>query len=368
MRKTPRLTAAFLILVTALFPALDAASAKTGKGRTSVTMSKGAVFVEGEVLPPNSEIEKNGIFFRAKDLKGGGRSLLVKGTDQTLNVFGRAVKLGNNGQYQVKWDPKEMSITTASVEATLTPSKWAGGEALYEWFSGNAPDKPDGERTARRVEFAQDGIDRLPEPRKLPLRGGVLPEDEYTFVPDGDGRDGAEATVVDLATLPKHGHEGEYVIQPGDTIDLSFYRIQRVTVDLKGDIRVASSVGSAESVIKAAGKTSKEIAQTVMDSGLNFRSIIDPALKVSVAKFSDRSIVVLGAVRNPGKIPLEDGEVIGVPGVLKKAGGVSGGEDGAVVYVKRGDRITKADLGESDRESLNLFKIMPGDIITVNKK
>jgi hypothetical protein len=73
-------------------------------------------------------------------------------------------------------------------------------------------------------------------------------------------------------------------------------------------------------------------------------------------------------VRKPGKIPLDEGEIIGVPGVLKRAGGVSGDESGAVVYVKRGDRITKANLGDSDREALNQFKIMPGDIITVNKK
>jgi protein involved in polysaccharide export with SLBB domain len=296
---------------------------------------------------------------------------LVKGDNKEIDVFGRKVKLGEGGQYQVKWNSKEMSIETASVEATGSPKAWAAGEDLYSWFSGNDGSGA-GRKEPRRVSFDGGGEDRLPEPRGLPLRedmrGGSSKDDSYTFTPDEGGRNGAESEVVDLTSLPKSGAEGEYVIQPGDTVDLSFYRVQRVTVDLKGDIRVASSVGSAESVIKAAGKTPKEVAHVVMDSGLNFRSVIDPALKVSVARFSDRSIVVLGAVRKPGKIPLDEGEIIGVPGVLKRAGGVSGDESGAVVYVKRGDRITKANLGDSDREALNQFKIMPGDIITVNKK
>jgi protein involved in polysaccharide export with SLBB domain len=369
MKKPSNLVPALLLLMAMLSLSTFLSRAEGGKSRPSVTLDKGAVFVEGGRLMPNSEIEKDGILFRAKDLKGGGRSLLVKGSGQSVDVFGRAVKLGAAGQYQVKWDAKEMVIATASVDASLEPSKWAGGEELYGWFSGNEEKAGAERKPLRRVEFSQQEKDRLPEPRRLPLKGPLgVPSDDYNFAAEEDARNGAEAAVVDLSSLPRSGHEGEYVIQPGDTIDLSFYRVQRVTVDLKGDIRVASSVGSAESVIKAAGKTPKEIAQTVMDSGLNFRSVIDPALKVNVAKFSDRSIVVLGAVRNPGKIPLDDGEIVGVPGVLKKAGGVSGSEKDAVVYVKRGDRITKADLGESDRESLNLFKIMPGDIITVNKK
>ncbi len=337
--------------------------------KTQITMSAAAVLVDGVALAANQEIELNGLLVRTKDLKAGGRSLLLKGDDREAVVFGREVKLGASGQYQVKWNPTEMMIDTASVSATTSPKNWTAGEDLYEWFSGNEGAKV--QKTARRVSFDQGGVDRLPEPRGLPLpRGGQRPSDElrYSFSPEADERSGAEATVVDLTSLPQGTSEGEYIIQPGDTVDLSFYRVQRVTVDLRGDIRVASSVGSAESVIKAAGKTPQEIAKAVMDSGLNFRSVVDPALKVSVAKFADRSIVVLGAVKKPGKIPLEEGEIIGVPGVLKKAGGVTGNESSSVVYVKRGDRITKADLGDSDKEALNLFKIMPGDIITVNKK
>lgn len=336
-----------------------------------VSMGERGPEFDGTLLAANQELSVDGLLLRTKDLKAGGRSLLVKGEDREVDIFGRKVKLGKGGQYQVKWNAKEMTIETASVEAESAPKAWAAGEELFAWFSGN-DNKGARRKEPRRVSFDFGKEDRLPEPRGLPLRdGGTVDLGEapdYTFSADDGGKNGAESEVVDLSSLPRNGAEGEYVIQPGDTIDLSFYRVQRVTVDLKGDIRVASSVGSAESVIKAAGRTPKEVARTVMDSGLNFRSVIDPALKVSVARFSDRSIVVLGAVRKPGKIPLDEGEIIGVPGVLKRAGGVSGSEDGAVVYVKRGDRITKADLGDSDKEALNQFKIMPGDIITVNKK
>lgn len=349
-----------------LLTGLARAEKREGEVRIfSVEMDEGGLKVGGKPLSANQEVESGGFMVRTKDLKAGGRSLLVKGKG-TATVFGRKITLGDEGQYQVKWDAKEMSIDTASVDAKVSPKSWTAGESLYGWFSGN--DRGGGTKVPRRVTFEED--ERLPDIRTLPPIGdrNSTGEPEYSFAPDEGARNGAESAVVDLTSLPKSGHESEYVVQPGDTVDLSFYRVQRVTVDLKGDIRVASSVGSAESVIKAAGRTPKEIAGAVMDSGLNFRSIIEPALKVSVARFSDRSIVVLGAVRKPGKIPLEEGEIIGVPGVLKKAGGVAGGEDEAVVYVKRGDRITKARLADSDREALNQFKIMPGDIITVNKK
>lgn len=334
-----------------------------------ISMGENGPEFDGTSLSFNQELSLDGLMVRTKDLKAGGRSLLVKGDGGEITVFGRKVKLRKGGQYQVKWNSEEMTIESASVEVEVSPKVWAGGEEIFGWFSGN--DKKTAEKKdPRRLSFDAGTEDRLPELRGLPLksRGEDRERDAYSFVPEDSGKNGSESTVVDLSNLPKNGAEGEYVIQPGDTVDLSFYRVQRVTVDLKGDIRVASSVGSAESVIKAAGKTPNEVARAVVDSGLNFRSVIDPAIKVSLARFSDRSIVVLGAVRNPGKIPLDEGEIIGVPGVLRKAGGVTGKEDGAVVYVKRGDRITKADLGDSDREALNQFKIMPGDIITVNKK
>lgn len=334
-------------------------------------MGEGAPEFNGTPLQANQELVVDGLLIRTKDLKAGGRSILIKGDSGEVEVFGRKVKLSKGGQYQVKWNAKEMTVETASVESSPSPKTWTAGEEIFAWFSGN-DSKVAARREPRRVRFDEGEEDRLPEVRGLPIReGGTVDLGEapaYNFSAEEGGRNGAESEVVDLSSLPKNGAEGEYVIQPGDTIDLSFYRVQRVTVDLKGDIRVASSVGSAESVIKASGRTPKEVARFVIDSGLNFRSVIDPALKVSVARFSDRSIVVLGAVRKPGKIPLEEGEIIGVPGVLSRAGGISGAEKGTVVYVKRGDRITKADLGDSDKEMLNQFKIMPGDIITVNKK
>jgi protein involved in polysaccharide export with SLBB domain len=192
------------------------------------------------------------------------------------------------------------------------------------------------------------------------FEGGFYPPEEER------GRNGAETEVVPIAKSVRGGDE-EYVIQPGDTIDLNFYRVQRVTVDLKGDIRVVSSIGSAESVIRAAGKTPKEISESVMHSGLNFRSVSEPALKINISRFSDKSVVVLGKVGKPGKIPLEDGEILTAAGAIKRAGGVAGNKSGAVVYIKRGDKISKAELDGEDQDALELFKIMPGDIITVNK-
>ena len=378
-----------------------------------------------ELLSQEGEKNKDGFLIRTKKLKAGGQSLLVKAEKDggEISVFGRKVTLKKNGQYQVKWDGEKSKIVTAEAEAEA--AKWVAPPDLYSWFSGKTDaedskgggkkgdkdkdsEKKEGEviRLPRKIVFApgEDGeLNHMPDLGGDNLAIGAGVEDETLDLPPlrdireklGDvGRDftrssksrsggrnlpyagaGAPRNGADMAITPL-GRDGaalaagddEYVIQPGDTIDLHFYRVQRVTVDMRGDIRVVSSVGSAESVVRASGKTPKEVSDSVLGSGLNFQIIPEPALKVNISRFSDRAVVVVGKVNKPGKIPLDDGEVVGISGILKKAGGVAGGNQGAVVYVKRGDKVVKADLGSGDDEALSLFRIMPGDIVTVNKK
>lgn len=345
-----------------------------GKGEADldVSMTADGPTVSGKKLGRSEEKTERGFLVRTKLLKSGGQSLLLKavGNTSVASVFGRRVNFRPGGQYQVKWDGETGGIDTAFSESD--GEKWVAPPDIYKWFSGQDAKETGNIRIPRKIVFDK-GEATLPPVR--PRAPGDIedippladPEGEYLPPLAGPPRNGADSEVVPISQVGGDS-EGEYVVQPGDTIDLHFYRVQRVTVDMRGDIRVVSSVGNAESAIKVAGRTTKEIADAVGSSGLNFRSITDPALKVNVSRFSDRSIVVLGNVNRPGKIPLEDGEILGVLGALKKAGGVAGNSSRAVVYVKRGDRITKADLGESDETALDTFRILPGDIITVNRK
>lgn len=382
-----------------------------------ISMSAKGPVVGKESLAREGEQSKNGFLVRTKALKAGGISLLVKSEKDggEITVFGRKVKLSKNGQYQIKWDAESGKIATAEVGAEV--SKWVAPPSLYPWFSNKgAKDgkekEEDGEviRLPRKIVFApgegpepgagsgegfagmggesQDETLDLPPLRDIREKLGSINRDfsknprpsgnalaggatrYYPAAVVGSPRNGADMAITPLGRGGGGTFAGddEYVIQPGDTIDLNFYRVQRVTVDMRGDIRVVSSVGSAESVVRAAGKTPQEVSNGVLHSGLNFQSVPEPALKVNVAKFSDRAVVVVGRVNKPGKIPLEEGEIVGITGILKKAGGVAGGNKGAIVYVKRGDKVTKADLGTGEDEALSHFRIMPGDIVTVNKK
>jgi protein involved in polysaccharide export with SLBB domain len=377
----------------------DSARGEKSTPKATVSMGKEGPTFAGKDVKDEAELTEGGVFLRTKKLKSGGMSLLLKsqGEPREVEVFGRKVKLGKNGQYQVKWDSEAGKISTAEADAEV--GKWVAPPDLYRWFSGSegvAAAKEEVIRLPRKIVFKPgEGVKELENPVRgvagvdgelsdegdddylPPLRdvngkltkiegsgggfeGGFYPEEESP-------RGGAETEVVPIGKSVK-GEDGEYVVQPGDTIDLSFYRVQRVTVDMRGDIRVVSSIGSAESVIRAAGRTPKEISDSVINSGLNFRSVTEPALKVNVSRFADKSVVVLGRVGKPGKIPLEDGEILTAAGVIKRAGGFAGGRDGAVVYIKRGDKISKADLDSGDEDSLELFRIMPGDIVTVNKE
>ena len=409
-----------IITIGAVAFLIAGAGASVAKLEISMT-DKGPV-LNGEVLQREEEKNAGTFVVRTRQLKAGGTSLLVKAGEEEgeVSVFGRKVKLKKNGQYQVKWDAEEGKVVTAEADAEV--SKWVSPPDLYHWFSGkekkseaegeNEGKNDEGEviRLPRKIvfipgeqppetsdmgmgmgegavgNFERGGYDEtldLPPLRDIREKLGRAGHDftktprpsagatgSTRYYPSGSldyPRNGADMAINPLPREALNADD-EYVVQPGDTIDLNFYRVQRVTVDMRGDIRVVSSVGSAESVVRAAGKTPREISEAVLHSGLNFRAIPDPALKVNISRFSDRSVVVLGRVNKPGKIPLDDGEVIGISGILKKAGGVAGGERGAIVYVKRGDKVTKADLGTGDDTALSLFRIMPGDIVTVNKK
>ena len=164
------------------------------------------------------------------------------------------------------------------------------------------------------------------------------------------------------------GVEPDYSIQPGDTLDVVFYRVQRATVDMKGDIHLVSAVGNAEAVIPASGKSSDQIAKLAAASGLDFTVLSNPAIRVKVAQFAESVAIVIGSVQNPSRIKIDPEGDISVRDIIGRAGGLSIPEKNAVALVRRGEKVVKFDLGRSDAATLARFAIRPGDIITVTRR
>jgi len=174
---------------------------------------------------------------------------------------------------------------------------------------------------------------------------------------------GAEAMVYPVES----GMAPDYAVQPGDTVDVVFYKTQRATVDMKGDIHLVSLVGTAEASVPAAGKSPEEIARLAGKSGLDFTSLENPTIRVKVSHYAESAVIVLGGVRSPGRIKIDPDQQLSIRDIISRAGGLNGGEPGVVVMVRRGEKVIKIKLDSSDKDAVNALHMSPGDIVTVTK-
>ena len=175
---------------------------------------------------------------------------------------------------------------------------------------------------------------------------------------------GAEAPIPTLMA-----GEGDYVLAPGDTLDLMVYkepdlnmrskiaRDGRVQLPLLGEVQVA-------------GKTVRE-AQDYIKSLLNADYLVDPQVYLNIASYTQRKITLIGQVVRPGSYELQGNESLGILEAIGMAGGFTRIADTKNVTIKR---VTggKPDTLKINTKKLEdprggSFQVLPGDIITVGE-
>ncbi len=94
---------------------------------------------------------------------------------------------------------------------------------------------------------------------------------------------------------------GDYVIGPGDVVDIKVYK----QPDLTGKFRVGEN-GTIDMLFigrqQLAGLTEDEAAEVLRQALRKY--LRQPEVNVSVVEFNSRAITVIGAVRSPGRLPL----------------------------------------------------------------
>lgn len=351
----------------------------------TVEMKNGRVLANGEIVEneKESDFPKTTIRLRNSDV---GRVFLLKAkASGDYLIFGRKVSLEKDGQYLARGN-KDKKVETATAAGT-SEDKWTELADVTAYFTTLPaaqkediiplpPDTPNlttlGDKGNLSSITDKDLPPRLLKSAPPDMQAGYglsIPTTGFgrpplSPAPTARPRAGAEAYVYEV----EEGKEPGYGVQPGDTLDIVFYRVQRVTVDLKGDIRIVSAVGKAESIVPAAGKTPEDIARAVADSGLNFSTLTSPAIRVAVSKFAESSAIVLGSVEKPGRLTVETDMFVGLKEILERAGGLAIPERSAVLFIRRGERVTKIDMEKTSKSSIEKFDIKPGDIITVTKK
>jgi polysaccharide export outer membrane protein len=163
--------------------------------------------------------------------------------------------------------------------------------------------------------------------------------------------------------------EGDYVLAPGDTLDLMVYREPdlsmrskiardgRVQLPLLGEVKVAGlSVRDAQEQIRK-----------LYDADY----LVDPQIYLNIASYTQRKITVIGQVTRPGSYELAGSESLGILEAVGMAGGFTRIADTKNVTIKRKTagkvETIKVNTKRLEDPQGGSFQVLPGDIITVGE-
>lgn len=179
-----------------------------------------------------------------------------------------------------------------------------------------------------------------------------------------DRATGADAPIPTLMA-----GEGDYVLAPGDTLDLMVYkepdlnmrskiaRDGRVQLPLLGEVAVA-------------GMTVRQ-AQDHIKKLLNADYLVEPQVYLNISSYTQRKITLIGQVVRPGSYELQGNESLGILEAIGMAGGFTRIADSKNVTIKRvlgGKTETiKVNTKRLEDPRGGSFQVLPGDIITVGE-
>ena len=162
---------------------------------------------------------------------------------------------------------------------------------------------------------------------------------------------------------------GDYVLRPGDTIEMIVYREQ--------DLSLRSKIGKDGMVqlpllgeIKIGGLTVRS-ATTLIRQKYNADYLVEPQIYLNIAAYNSRKFTIIGQVGKPGAYEFGGGEEIGLLEAIGMAGGFTRIADRGHVVVKRreGDvvRTFKVNAKKLSDSGVDKFQIENGDVINVGE-
>lgn len=163
--------------------------------------------------------------------------------------------------------------------------------------------------------------------------------------------------------------EGDYILSPGDTLDLMVYR--------EPDLNMRSKIARDGRVqlpllgeVAVAGKSVRE-AQEYIRKLYDADFLVNPQIYLNIASYTQRSITVIGQVARPGNFELQGNESLGIIEAIGMAGGFTRIADTKNVTVKRntGQNVEtiKVNTKRVNDPRGGSFQVLPGDIITVGE-
>lgn len=168
---------------------------------------------------------------------------------------------------------------------------------------------------------------------------------------------------------PLSSAENDYVLSPGDTIELSVFRepdlLARSTIARDGSVQLPLI-----REIQLADLTVRE-ARTLLTKLYSEQYLVNPQISLSVTQFAQRKFTIMGQVARPGSYELQGGQTLGILEAIGMAGGFTRIADRGRVIVRRGagaeSQVFKLNAKRMAEGKIEMFEILPGDVITVGE-
>jgi polysaccharide export outer membrane protein len=184
--------------------------------------------------------------------------------------------------------------------------------------------------------------------------------------------DGAFRAVADQtapiapAANPEVGAGGDYRIEPGDILQIAVFQVpdfsRDAQVDAAGDIKLPLLGGVA-----AAARTARDV-EADLASRLKAKYLQNPQVSVTVKDAVALRVIVQGAVRNPGVVPLRG--AVTLTNVIAQAQGFGELADKSDVLIIRnseqGRVAARVDVGAVLTGAAADPPVRGGDIVVVN--
>jgi polysaccharide export outer membrane protein len=165
------------------------------------------------------------------------------------------------------------------------------------------------------------------------------------------------------------GASGDYILQPGDTVELVVYR--------EPDLNMRSKIGKDGMVqlpllgeVKLAGLSLRS-ASVLVRQRYNADYVVEPQIYLNIAAYNPRRFTIIGQVGRPGTYEFAGSESLGMLEAVGMAGGFTRIADRGHVLVKRreGDavRTIKVNAKKLSETGIDRFELKPGDVINVGE-
>ena len=172
-------------------------------------------------------------------------------------------------------------------------------------------------------------------------------------------------TLFTLGFVHAAPEDGTYILRPNDTIRVAVYE----EPDLSVQVRILKTGQASFPLIGSVdvGGISVSAAATKIRDLYAKDYLVDPKLTLTVDEYATEFISVIGAVKNPGQIPMPVSGNLDLASAMATAGGLAENADSNGILLVRASGTTSTFSMSSIEGGSGRIKLESGDRVIVNQ-